>query len=69
MRLGGVPHWAKEWSFLEGEGIFEHLHNHYGENMAKFSAILDAINGKGKEMFLNKTMKKLFYPVATHRIC
>lgn len=73
MRLGGVPHWAKEWSFLEEEGIFEHCRQHYGENMTKFSAILDAINGEGKEMFLNSTMKRLLYPAvpisASYRTC
>lgn len=62
MDLGGVPHWAKQWNFLEDKGIYEHLRTHYGENMRKFSAVVEALNGKDKDIFLNKTMKKLLFP-------
>lgn len=59
MRLGGVPHWAKEWSFLDGEGIFQHLRDHYGENLTKFSSVLNAVNGEKKDLFLNRAMSRL----------
>ena len=30
--------------------------------MKKFSAVVEALNGKEKDIFLNKTMKKLLFP-------
>jgi DNA-binding phage protein len=61
MKLGGVPHWAKQWSFLKDEGIYKHLRDHYGPNMKTFTAVLEALNGQKKDIFLNKTMTTLLY--------
>lgn len=49
-------------------GIFRTLYNciynvyrHYGENMTKFTEVLEAINGEEKDIFINKSMKKLLF--------
>ena len=31
--LGGIPHWYKQWTFLEDIGIFEHIHECCGDNI------------------------------------
>ena len=33
----------------------------YGENMSKFTAVINAVNGDKKDLFLNKTMKELLF--------
>ena len=37
------------------------IHRHYSENMKKFTAVLEALNGERKHIFLNKTMTKLLF--------
>lgn len=59
--LGGVPHWCKQWTFLEDEGvgIFEHVQDKYHDNLVKFNQILQTLSGSDGAMFVNKTMQKL----------
>lgn len=58
MELGGITHWCKQWTFLEDEKIFEHIHSYYGDNITKFRDLLQALNGDSK-MFINRTMQKV----------
>ena len=58
IELGGVPHWCKLWTFLEDDGIFEHIHKHYGDNISKFRELLQTLNGDNR-MFVNETIKKV----------
>ena len=43
------------------ENGFLFPYRYYGENMTKFKQVLEVLNGDKKEMFLNKTMKKLLF--------
>ena len=38
VELGGIPHWHKQWEFLQIESfdIFSYLHKKYGKNMETF---------------------------------
>ena len=62
MELGGVPHWCKQWTFLEKNGIFQHVRDYYGQNLKRFKEIFTTLNSDGdgySEIFVNSTMKKL----------
>ena len=58
IELGGIPHWCKQWTFLEDVGIFEHIHKYYGNNITKFRDLFKHLNGDDR-MFVNKTMQKV----------
>ena len=56
IRLGGVPNWCKQWTFLDRDGIFEHIRSHYGSKLTTFESYRQNLSDP---MFLNKTMEKL----------
>ena len=60
MELGGVPNWGKQWTFLEEDcySIFNHIRNHYGENLQRFKEIMHVLNGNST-LFTNSTMQKI----------
>ena len=61
VKLGGVPHWQKQWDFLqENFDIFSYLRHKYGENMDKFKQVYHELNIDPSGIFMNETMKKLF---------
>ena len=69
MKLGGAPHWCKEWTILEDKDnketdIFHHVHTFYNQNLVKYCEIFDkcCANAAKREMFMNSTMKKLLDP-------
>ena len=68
-QLKGVPHWCKQWTFLENEDIFPYLQEKYKANFSGFRKALNFYNGHGTDddtlhvdMFVNKTMEKLLKP-------
>ena len=61
--MGSVPHWCKQWTFLEDVGVFEQIHSHYEDNLTKFRKVLDDIGDPTTMMFINETMQKVLYPV------
>ena len=61
--MGGVPHWCKQWTFLEDVGIFERIHSHYEDNLTKFRKVLEDVGDPTTKMFINETMQKVLYPV------
>lgn len=61
MSLGGVPHWCKQWTFLEDSGIIGHIHKFYGENLVKFREVLKLLNKEDEgdgwcDIFVNSSM-------------
>ena len=71
-KLGGIPHWQKQWTFLKdtkiptGTGstqdIFEYVRDKYGQNLEKFKIVRDSLNLDPNNLFMNETMKKVFDP-------
>ena len=60
MKLGGVPHWFKQWTFLDN--IVDHTRDNYKDNLVKFRTVFDSINndnGSLCKMFVNSTMEKI----------
>ena len=59
--LGGIPHWQKQWEFLEKSfDIFGYLRKKYGGNMEMFMKVREALNVDPNGIFMNETMEKLF---------
>lgn len=53
-KLGGVPHWQKQWTFLDNDGsMVTYLKEKYGENLTKFQAIRKALKVDPNNMFVN----------------
>ena len=59
-KLGGAPHWHKEWSFLTD--VETHLHQVYGGRLTKFENIRQALDVDPHNLFINSTFKKVFQP-------
>ena len=62
MELGGVPHWCKQWTFLQHHGIFEHIHEYYGDNLVKFRRVLQSLSSQNSQLcklFINSTMERV----------
>ena len=57
-KLGGVPHWHKEWTFLTN--VETHLHEVYDGRLTKFENIRKALDVDPHDLFLNETMKNVF---------
>ena len=57
MKLGGIPHWAKQWTFIPG--IMDHIRDAYGDNLVKFAKVRKALGVDKQDMFLNKTMREV----------
>ena len=60
MKLGGVPHWQKQWAFLESQDkeIFKHLKEKYGQRLTSFETVREKFDPSG--IFMNETWRKLF---------
>lgn len=63
MSLGGLPHWAKQWTYLPN--IEEYLRKNY-DNFTTFKGILKALSSDGTKggakldkIFINSTMARL----------
>ena len=57
MKLGGIPHWAKQWTSIPG--IMDHIRDAYGANLVKFAKVRKALGVDKQDMFLNKTMREV----------
>ena len=55
-KLGGIPHWHKDWDYLPG--IDDQIKKVYGWRIQKFEEIRKEVDPG--ELFLNERMKKLF---------
>ena len=69
-KLGGVPHWQKEFYNVEGidrEDLLKHMRKKYGkENINKFNNVRKRLDEN--DIFLNNAMKTFLYP-ETHCDC
>ena len=62
-KLGGIPHWQKQWEFLqksESIDIFAHIREMYGEKIGTFMRVRKDLGLDPNDIFMNDTMKKLF---------
>ncbi|KAJ8311429.1 hypothetical protein KUTeg_010784 [Tegillarca granosa] len=59
MKYGGVPHLAKQWSFLPG--IDAHIRQMFGSNMVQFLKELKASKADPDGIFQNDRLQELFY--------
>ena len=63
IEMGGVPHWCKQWTFLEDVKVFDRIYDHYGGNIVKFTRVFEEIGDPTTKMFVNNVMKRILYPV------
>ena len=62
IELGGVPHWQKQWEFLEKQtnfDIFSYLREKYGRNIETFVNVLGELRLDPDGIFMNDMMKVL----------
>ena len=59
MKQGGVPHWNKQWSFLNNDGIVKYLQKKYGTNLDTFKLVRKQLKVDPKNLFLNSTMAQV----------
>lgn len=63
VKLGGVPHWQKQWEFLNelqpDMEIFSYVREKYGKNIEEFLKVYDQLHLDPDGVFMNDTMKKL----------
>ena len=65
LELGGLPHWAKQWTFIPE--IYETIQEKYGTNLHRFKTVLETLGseatGGGEtdpwKMFINSTMQSV----------
>ena len=60
--LGGIPHWQKQWEFLQKEkhlDIFDYIRKKYGKNIDTFLRVRDQLNLDPNDLFMNDTMKQV----------
>lgn len=56
--LGGIPHWQKQWTFLDKDGsMVDYLKEKYGNNLTKFNDVRKALQVDPKDMFVNSVYK------------
>ena len=65
-KLGGIPHWQKQWTFLkdkdpEDPDIFGYIRKKYGENIKTFMNVRQQLNLDPKNLFMNRTMAQVFH--------
>ena len=58
-KLGGVPHWQKMWA-MDSE-MHVYLHEKYSDKIKKFLRVRKKLGVDPKGMFVNDTMKSVFY--------
>lgn len=57
-KLGGIPHWHKQWTFLDEKGsMVDYLKKMYGGNLTKFNQVRTAIQVDPDNMFVNSVYK------------
>ncbi len=57
-KMGGVPHWQKQWTFLDRDGdMVAYMKKMYGENLTKFKQVRKALNVDPKNIFVNSVYK------------
>lgn len=53
-RLNGVPHWQKQWTFLDNNGsMVNYLKERYGSNLTKFKQVHSGLQVDPKDLFVN----------------
>lgn len=57
--MGGVPHWQKMWAMAPD--MHDYLRKRYAEPLQKFLKIRDDLKVDTKDVFVNDTLKELFY--------
>ena len=59
-RQGGVPHWQKQWTFLDNNGsMIKYLQGKYGQNLTTFKGVRQAMNVDPNNMFVNDVYKAI----------
>lgn len=59
--LGGIPHWQKQWTFLDKDGsMVRYLKEKYGENLTKFKQLRNDLVDP-RDMFVNSVYKHILY--------
>ena len=59
-KLPGVPHWNKQWSFLNNDlDIVKYLQEKYGTNLDTFKFVRKQLKIDPKNLFLNSTMAQV----------
>ena len=59
MKQGGVPHWNKQWTFLNNDlDIVKYLQK-YGTNLDTFKLVRKQLKVDPKNLFLNSTMAQV----------
>ena len=57
-RQGGIPHWQKQWTFLDDNGsMIKYLQGKYGQNLTTFKGVRQAMNVDPNNMFVNDVYK------------
>ncbi|KAK3598520.1 hypothetical protein CHS0354_005801 [Potamilus streckersoni] len=64
MKLGGVPHLAKQWDFLSGVGIDidNYIRQRFGDRINQFKDQLQQSKADPERMFFNTKLEQLLYP-------
>ena len=64
MKLDGVPHWHKQFTFLNNEDrdIYKYIRDQFGDHLEKFRNVRTSLNLDPDDIFLNETMKKIIKP-------
>ncbi len=58
MKMHGVPHWQKQWTFLDDNGsMVEHIKKEFGGNLKRFNEVRDALKVDENNMFVNSVYK------------
>lgn len=57
-KMNGVPHWQKQWTFMDKNGdMVTYLKERYGDNLTKFKQVRNALNVDPNNMFVNSVYK------------
>lgn len=60
MALGGIPHWQKQWTFLDQNGsMIEYLGQAYGQNLTEFKNVRTAMGVDPNDLFVNTVFRRL----------
>ena len=59
-RQGGVPHWQKQWTFLDNNcRMIKYLQGKYGQNLTTFKGVRQAMNVDPNNMLVNNVYKAI----------
>ena len=60
MKQGGVPHWNKQWTFLNNDlDIVKYLQEKYGTHLDTFKLVRKQLKVDPNNLFLNSTMAQV----------